>query len=182
MRQINVKYPCVSTYEKHETWVPYHSCCSLYLLSKTTKCHETEEIPFPPLILSFFLDLLEFFEGSRDKAGLQTAVCEIQATQIAKVKEPWCVCCWFWRKKPGPLSSLWVTCSMFQHPTGKIAWAAKVGNTPESQAYLWAAKSNRARQQLEAEELLEEIASAWSHPSHSRKTIVFWKTSGCSKS
>lgn len=46
MRQINVKYPCVSTYEKHETWLPYHSCCSLYLLPEMTKCHGTEEIPF----------------------------------------------------------------------------------------------------------------------------------------
>lgn len=50
MRQINVKYPCVGTYEKHETWLPYHSCCSLYLLPKMTECHGTEEIPFhtPP--------------------------------------------------------------------------------------------------------------------------------------
>lgn len=65
--------------------MPYHSSCSLYLLPKTTKCCGTEEIPlFPPLILLFSLDLLEFFEGSRDKAGLQAVVCEIQATQIAE--------------------------------------------------------------------------------------------------
>lgn len=65
---MNVKYPCVSTYEKHETPVPYHSCSSLYLLPKMTKCRETEETPFPTSILLFSLDLLEFFEGSRDKA------------------------------------------------------------------------------------------------------------------
>lgn len=174
MRQINVKYPCVGTYEKHETWLPYHSCCSLYLLPKMTECHGTEEIPFhtppfPPPILLFSLDLLESFESSRDKAGLQAAVCEIQATQIAKVKEPWCICCWFWGEKPGPLCNLWVTCSVLQHPIGKVAWAAKVWNTSESQAYLWATKSNRTRQQVEAEELLEARAPTGSHPSHWRK-------------
>lgn len=123
----------------------------------------------PPPVLLFSLDLLQSSESSRDKAGLQAAVCEIQATQIAKVKELWCICCWFWGQKPGPLCNLWVTCSVFHHPIGKVAWAAKVWNTSESQAYLWATKSNRTRQQVEAEELLEEIAWAGSHPSHWRK-------------
>lgn len=139
-----------------------HCICSQKWLSATGQ----RKSPFFPLVLLFSLDLLEFFEGSRDKAGLQAAVCEIQATQIAKVKEPWCICCWFWGQKPGPLCYPWVTCSVSQHPTGKGAWAAKVGNIPGSQAYLWATKSNRARQQVEVEELLEKIAPARSHPSH----------------
>lgn len=103
---------------------------------------------------------------SRDKSGLQAAVCEIPATQITKMKEPWCICGWFWAQKPGPLCSLWVTCSVSQNPIGNVAWAAKVGNISGSQAYLWATKSNRARQQVEVEELIEEIAPARSHPSH----------------
>lgn len=177
MRQINVKYPCVSTYEKHETWMSYHSCCSLYLLPKMTKCRGTEEIPLPPLIVLFSLDLLEFFEGSRDKAGLQAAVCETQASQIAEVKEPWCICCWFWGQKPGPL------CSYLLHvPTSH--WKGSLGcqsrTHPWKSGMLWATKGNRARQQVE--ELLEEIALATSHPCDWRKTTVFWKTNRCSKS
>lgn len=132
--------------------------------------------PLFSLILLFSLDSLEFFEGSKDKAGLQAAVCEIQATQIAKMS------CWFGGQKPGPSCNLWVTCSMFQHPIWKVAWAAKVGSIPESrlvgyqeqqEADLWATKSNTAIQQVEAKELPEEIAPAGSHPSHWGKPQSF---------
>lgn len=88
------------------------------------------------VILLFSLVPLEFFKSSRDEAEIWATVCEIQATQTGKEKEPCCICCWFPGGKQGSLRNLWVTCSTLQHPIWKVARAAKVENTPESRGIL----------------------------------------------
>lgn len=75
-------------------------------------CLGTEEIPIFFIILLLSLDPLESFKGSRDEAGIQATVCEIQTTQIRKEKEPCCICCQFCGGKQVPLCNLQVTCSM----------------------------------------------------------------------
>lgn len=131
MRQINVKYPCVSTYEKHETWMPHDPCCSLYSLPKRNMCPGTEEISHFFVIPLFSLDPVKPFQGSRDESGIQATVCKMQATQIKKKSKPCCIFCWFCGGKQGPLCNLWVTCSMLQHVAWKAAWATREENIPE---------------------------------------------------
>lgn len=173
MRQISVKDPCVSTYEEHETWVPYDPCCSLYSLPNRNMCLGTEEIP---IFLSFSCFPWTLWSSSR-VAGMRLRF-ELQRVRfrlhrLEKRRSLAVFAAGFLGESKGPLRHLWVTCSMLQHPIWYIAWAAKVENTRKTEAYLWTTKSNRARQQVEAEELLEERAQAESHLSHWGKTESF---------
>lgn len=131
MRQINVKYPCVSTYEKHETWMSYHSCCSLYLLPKTTKCHGTEEIPLPPQLCCFPWTFWNSLRAAGIRLGFKLQCVKLKLHKLQK----WRSLGEFVAGFGGKSQALYaVTCSMSRHPIGKVAWAAKVGHTPESQA------------------------------------------------
>lgn len=161
MRQISVKYPCVSTYEKHETWVPYDSRCSLYLLPKRNMCLGTEEIHFFSSFCCFPSTLWSPSRAAGMRLGSKLQHVRFKRHRLEKrgsLAE-------FAAGFVGESKALYVTCSYLLHAPAllgcqnrKHRW--KCGHT----------ENNRARWQVEAENYLQKKAppelclSHWGKP------------------